>query len=61
MGKVIQYFLEVKSELAKVVWPTRKDTTRYTLIVIAFAICMAAILGAADYGLTQVLAKFINS
>jgi preprotein translocase subunit SecE len=60
MGKVIEYFIEVKNELAKVVWPSRKDTVRYTLVVIGFALAMAIILGATDYGLTQLITKFIN-
>ncbi len=60
MGKVIQYFIEVKSEIAKVVWPSKEDTVRYTLVVIAFALIMALILGATDYGLTSLITKFVN-
>lgn len=60
MQKIITYFLEVKSELAKVVWPSRKDTVRYTGVVIAFSLAMAIILGAADYGLTALIEKVIN-
>lgn len=60
MGKVIQYFIEVKTELGKVVWPSKEDTVRYTLVVIAFALVMAVILGAADYGLTHLITKFVN-
>lgn len=60
MNKIILYFMEVKSELAKVVWPTRQATIRYTLIVIAFGVAIGLILGAADYGLTQLIAKFVN-
>jgi preprotein translocase subunit SecE len=60
MNKIINYFLEVKSELAKVVWPSRQTTVRYTLIVIAFALVVAIILGSADYGLTQFISKIVN-
>jgi preprotein translocase subunit SecE len=60
MNKIILYFMEVKSELAKVVWPNRQTTIRYTFIVIAFGVVVGIILGAADYGLTQLIAKFIN-
>ncbi len=60
MAKVIQFFVDVKNELLKVVWPSKSDTLKYTAIVIAFSVIMAAILAAADYGLLQLLEKFIN-
>lgn len=53
MSKIFSYFREVKSELQKVVWPNRKDTIRYTVVIIVFCVVMAAILGAADYGLLK--------
>lgn len=60
MTKVIQFFVDVKSELLKVVWPSKNDTVKYTLIVIVFSLVIAGILGSADYGLLKVLQKFIN-
>lgn len=51
MNKIIQFFREVKAELWKVIWPSRRDTIRYTITVIIFSLVVAAILGAADYGL----------
>lgn len=60
MGKVIQFFIEVKSELQKVVWPSRNDTIKYTSIVIGCSIVIAAILGAVDLGLVRLLTQFIN-
>lgn len=53
MGKIVQFFKDVKSELFKVIWPTKKDTIRYTVTVIIFSIVVALILGAADYGLLR--------
>ena len=60
MGKVIQFFIEVKSELQKVVWPTRAETVKYTSLVIVLSLVIAAILGAVDLGLAQLLTKLIN-
>ena len=37
-------------ELAKVVWPSRIETVRYTITVILFSVGTALILGLADYG-----------
>ncbi len=60
MSKAIQFFRDVKSELYKVVWPSRQDTIRYTLTVIVFSLVIAAILGAADLGLLKIFEKLIN-
>lgn len=51
--KITNFFKGVRSELSKVVWPTRYDTVRYTITIIVFSIVIAAILGAADYGLLK--------
>lgn len=53
MSRVLQFFRDVKAELWKVVWPTRQQTIRYTITVIIFSLVIAAILGAADYGLLK--------
>ncbi|MFH0352508.1 MAG: preprotein translocase subunit SecE [Chromatiales bacterium] len=42
------FFKEAQIEVRKVVWPTRQETTRMTLIVIAMVIAMAAILWLLD-------------
>lgn len=60
MSKIIGFFKGVKSELFKVVWPTRKETIRYTATVIVFSVVIAALLGAADYGLLKLFEKIIN-
>lgn len=60
MGKVINFFREVKSELFKVVWPTRRDTIRYTVSVVVFSVVVALILGAADFGLLQGFEAILN-
>ncbi len=57
---IVQFFRDVKSELFKVVWPSRKETIRYTATVIVFSLIIAAILGAADYGLLTIFQKLIN-
>ena len=60
MTNIVKFFLEVKAELSKVVWPSRQETIKYTITVIVFSIVIAAILGAADYVLIQLLVKIIN-
>ena len=60
MARVIQFFKDVKSELFKVVWPSRQDTIRYTITVIVFSLVVAGILGAADFGLLKLFEYILN-
>jgi len=45
--------------MKKVNWPTRKETIRYTLIVIGISVAVAAFLGTFDFLFTTLLNKFI--
>ena len=56
MGKVIQFFKDVRVELSKVVWPSRREALKITGIVILFSLIVAVFLGLVDYG----LAKLVN-
>ncbi|MBU6447274.1 preprotein translocase subunit SecE [Patescibacteria group bacterium] len=60
MFKILTFLKEAKSEISKVVWPSREQTFRYTIVVIVFSLIISIILGAADYGLVQLLQKIIN-
>lgn len=60
MTRVLQFFRDVRGEMAKVVWPSRREAVRYTITVIIFSIILAVILGAADYGLLQGFEALLN-
>ena len=51
----IEFLREVKVELNKVTWPTRKQTTGTTIVVILFVFVVAAFLGLFDYGLSKLV------
>ena len=57
---MFRFLIDVKNELTKVVWPSKKDTIRYTAAVILFSLVAAAILGVADYGLLKGIGALIN-
>lgn len=57
---ILNFFVEVKEELGKVVWPTRKETIMYTGIVIVFSVIVSIVLGAADFGLISLFEKLLN-
>jgi preprotein translocase subunit SecE len=47
-NKVIRYFQDTRDELRKVSWPSRQDTIRLTLIVLAGTTIFAIFLGLFD-------------
>jgi preprotein translocase subunit SecE len=51
----IQFLREVKIELKKVTWPSRKQTTGSTLVVIVLVIIISAFLGIVDMGLSGLI------
>lgn len=53
--KISKFFKEVQEELLKVTWPTRNETIKYTLIVIAFSAVVALFLGAVDLSLSKLI------
>jgi preprotein translocase subunit SecE len=57
---VKQFLREVKTELKKVTWPTRKDTLAGTAIVLV-TVCLAAVfLFIVDYGLSTIIKWFLG-
>jgi preprotein translocase subunit SecE len=51
-----KYFNETVGELRKVTWPTRKEATNLTVIVIAVVLAMGAFLGVLDLIYSRVFA-----
>ncbi len=49
MSKISNFLKEIKAELSHVVWPTRKQTIYYTILVIVLSIVVAYFLGIFDY------------
>ncbi len=58
-NKITEYFKGSVAEMKKVVWPTKKQTTTYTLIVIGMSISMAVFFGILDYFFNVVLNSVI--
>ena len=49
----ISYLREVRSELAKVTWPTREETARLTGLVVIVTFLVAGFVGALDFIFTK--------
>ncbi len=59
MDKILTFLKEVRVELAKVSWPTRKQTVIYTVIVIGVSLFFAVILGVLDVFYEFLVNKFL--
>mgnify|MGYP001615184958 FL=1 len=49
MSKLSNYIAETREELKHVSWPTKNQTTMFTILVILISIAVAAYLGFFDY------------
>ena len=59
LQKSLQFLREVKVELNKVTWPTRKQTIGSTLVVIILVIIISFFLGIVDIGLSSLVGVII--
>jgi preprotein translocase subunit SecE len=59
MANLVNYMREARQELSKVTWPTREETVRNTMAVIAVALVVAIFLGSVDILLGFILNRFI--
>ena len=57
---VSQFLREVRVELSKVTWPTRKETIASTSVVLVIVILIAAFLGIVDLGLSKLMRLFLS-
>lgn len=61
MAKTLNFSFikEAREELAKVSWPSRETTVRYTVIVIVGSLLVGGIAGGMDYILSTLFKTFI--
>lgn len=57
--KTIGFLGEVKTELKKVNWPSRKETLKYALLIFGLSLFVAIYLWILDYIFVFLLDKFI--
>lgn len=55
----IDYLRDTKAELRHVSWPTKRQAINYTIIVLVISIGTGIFLGVLDFGLAQILKRFI--
>lgn len=57
---LFSYLQEVRSEMGKVVWPTKKQVVELTVLVIAISIIVGVYVGGLDFVFTNVLNKILG-
>ena len=55
--RLFNYIGEIINELKKVVWLTRREAAYLTALVIVVSIAAGVVLGALDYGFTDLVDK----
>jgi len=60
LNQALQFLREVKVELKKVTWPTRKQTIGSTAVVILLVMIISLFLGVVDIGLSSLIRIILN-
>ena len=56
----VRYFREMKSELKKVVWPTRQQVVRNTVVVILVVLVVGVLIWLFDWLAAAVIKALVN-
>ncbi len=59
VNRITHYLKEVRAELKKVNWPSREETTKYTLGVILISAALAVFFAGLDYIFSIILERFV--
>lgn len=60
MQQITNFAREVRSEFNNIVWPTKREAARLSLIVILVSVAVGAFVGGLDFGFTNLMNKLIN-
>jgi preprotein translocase subunit SecE len=61
VAKAIQFLSEVKSEVKKVTWPTKKEAMGGTAVVLVVVFIMALFLGLVDMLLSKIIGVIFSA
>ncbi len=60
-ARMVQSVKDMKGEMKKIVWPSKKTVLNNTMVVIAVMIVSAALVGGVDYVLMLLVNLFLRS
>ena len=58
--RLMNYFSDVRTELRRVTWPSRQETSSYTAAVIVMLIVFGVVIWAVDTGIAALLVAFTS-
>ncbi|MEE1940497.1 preprotein translocase subunit SecE [Streptomyces sp. TRM 70361] len=58
LGRFALFYRQIVAELRKVVWPTKRQLSTYTTVVIIFVVIVIGLVTVIDWGFTEVV-KFV--
>ena len=58
---VARYFRDLKSEMKKIVWPTRKQVVNNTLVVICVCLVVGLFIWGLDFGLAKIVELLLSN
>lgn len=59
-GRLSKFFKDYKSEIKKIVWPSKETTLKSTCMVIVCLVVSAAIVGALDLGAGKLIDLLVS-
>jgi preprotein translocase subunit SecE len=60
LQKIFQFLKEVRFELKRVTWPSRKETIAGTVVVLVIVFIAAFFLGIVDMGLSELIKMVLS-
>jgi len=60
MATPARFLRETRDELKKVVWPTRQEVIRLTLVVIAVSLLVGIFLGGLDFVFVKIIGTVVK-
>ena len=60
MANFIEFFRETQREVAKVTWPTRKETMVTTVMIVVMALVAGVFFFAVDYALGFAISRILG-
>ncbi|MFD1830296.1 MULTISPECIES: preprotein translocase subunit SecE [Streptomyces] len=55
LGRLALFYRQIVAELRKVVWPTKRQLSTYTTVVIIFVVVVIGLVSVIDWGFTEVV------
>ncbi|MCX8129107.1 MAG: preprotein translocase subunit SecE [Clostridia bacterium] len=56
----VRFFKDVRSELKKVIWPSKSQLINNTATVLAYCLVVGIVIWIADYGLGKIVSIFLT-